>query len=228
MSGGASIPFAALGILTSTPWGQEHLPMWMQTVWAQNIFWLSAVVCAWIAGYRVWKPERDKVIELTETLTPKINAIFDPTKSPCRSVSEFRFNDGRNPINGMVYRIEVENIGAEIIHACEGFLTEIAFQDEDAELGVMNLFWSGMYPLALRIDLRPNVKRHLDLIVIYEDGRVSIISPGWPPNNRQDFLSRRGRYRFTVVIGGSESTLPPYKMYLDYTGDWQTSTMGLI
>lgn len=125
----------------------------------------------------------------------------------------------------MVYRIEVENIGAEMIHDCEGYLTEVAFEEEAVELGVFNLLWSGMYPMALRIDLRPNVKRHLDLIVVYDDGRVSIISPGWPPNNRQDFFSRRGSYRFTVVVGGAESTLPAYQIRLNYTGDWQTSTM---
>jgi hypothetical protein len=179
--------------------------------------------------YRTIKRREDKIAVLEDRLTPKLSAVYDQNKPPCHSVSEFRFSDGRAPINGMVYRIEVENIGAEMIHDCEGFLTEVAFEDEAAELGAMNLTWSGMYPLALRVDLRPNVKRHLDLIVIYEDGRVSIISPGWPPNNRQDFFSRRGHYRFTVVIGGAESTLPPYKVCLDHTdGDWQTSTMEPI
>jgi len=229
MSGGASVPFAALAVFATTPWGQSILPLWVQTAWAQNVFWAAAVVCAWIAAYRVWKPERNKVIELTEKLTPKMSAIFDRNKPPCRSVSEFRFGDGSSPKNGMVYRIEVENIGAEMIHDCEGYLTEVAFEDETAELGVMNLTWAGMYPAALKVDLRPNVKRHLDLVVIYEDGRISIVSPGWPPNNRQEFFSRRGHYRFTVVIGGAESTLPPYKVRLDYTsGDWQTSTMESI
>jgi len=159
-----------------------------------------------------------------QKLTPKMRAIFDPNKSPCRSVSEFRFRD-RTPKNGMVYRTEVENIGAETIHDCEGYLTEVYFETEAVELGAFNLLWSGMYPQALRVDLKPNVKRHLDLIVIYEDGQVIIISPGWPPNNQQNFFSRHGNYLFTVVISGENSTLPPHKLRLNYTGDWQTSTM---
>lgn len=204
------------------------LALWLSNETAKTAFIVTAFICLWVTAYRIWKPEREQVQKLSDRLTPKFTAVFDSTKPPCRSVSEFRFSDDRNPRNGMVYRIEVENIGAETINNCEGYLTEVAFEDDAVELGVMNLLWSGMYPQALRVDLRPNVRRHLDLIVIYDDACVSIISPGWPPNNRQDFFLRRGHYRFTVVIGEDRSTLPPYKLRLDYTGDWQTSTMEVI
>ena len=211
MSGTFSVPFAALAVFSEVRYGP--------------LIWGAMAYCALgVMGYLFYKRAQG----LQERLTPKISAIYDTSKPPCRSVSEFRFTDGRLPINGMVYRIEVENISAEMIHDCEGYLAEVAFEDETAELGVINLPWSGMYPQALRVDLRPNVKRQLDLIVVYEDGKVSIISPGSPPNNRQDFFSRCGRYRFTVVIGGAESTLPPYKIRLFYTGDWQSSTMEII
>ena len=66
----------------------------------------------------------------------------------------------------------------------------------------MNLLWSGKYPQEIKVDLKPNIQRHLDLIVIYENGRVSIVSDTWPPNNRQDFFNRKGHYLFTVVVGG--------------------------
>jgi len=159
---------------------------------------------------------------LAERLMPKLTAIFDPKKPPCRSESEFRFSDGRNPLNGMCYRIEVKNTGVEMINDCEGYLTEVAFEEEAAELGVFNLSWSGMYPQALRVNLRPNVPRHLDLINIFENGSINIVSPGWPPNNRENFFLRHGHYRFTIVIGEAKSTLPPYKLRLNNTGDWQT------
>ena len=190
--------------------------------------WTLAAICGGRAAFSVWEREHTERMKAVERLTPKLTAIYDPKKPPCQSVSEFRFSDGSSPTNGMVYRIEVENIGVEMINDCEGYLTEVAFENEAAELGVMNLLWAGIYPQALKVDLRPNVKRHLDLIIIYENGHVSIVSPGWPPNNRQNFFWRHGRYRFTVVIGGAGSTLPPYKIRLDYTGDWQTSTMEVM
>jgi hypothetical protein len=232
------IPIAVLGTLQLfrdeflSPEAAEKykLPMLLSGMswhWWIVILLVSVLFILMESAYRAIRQRENRIAMLEDRLTPKLTAVYDH-KPPCRAESEFKFSDGRNPANGMVYRIEVENIGAEMIKDCEGFLTEVAYENEVAELGVMNLWWSGMYPLALRVDLRPNVKRHLDLIVIYEDGCVSILSPGWPPNNRQDFFSRRGRYRFTVVIGGDKTTLPPYKLRLNYTGDWQGSAMEII
>lgn len=160
------------------------------------------------------------LIGLTEKPFPKISAIYDPLKSPpCRDVS--LFGDGRN---GMVYRIEVENFSHEDIVDCEGYLTEVAFDDEPAELGTMYLTWCAEPTPTTKIVLKKAVKRHLDLLVVYEDNQIRIISPTWPPFNRQNFFVRRGNYRFSIVIGGRDTTLPPYKIRLTVTGDWQDST----
>ena len=201
MSGPLSVPAAALGL-------------WVSNDAAKIAFILTAFICVWVTAYRLWKPA-------------KLSVIFDPKKSQCRSVSEFRYaSGGLPPKNGMVYRIQIKNIGGETMKGCEAQLSELAFKDEDAELGATNLTWCGEYPLQTKIDLRGGFTRELDVLIIYEDGTVSITSPGWPPNNKQNFFKREGQYCFAVVIGGEgTATLPPYRLRLNYTGDWQTSTM---
>ena len=119
----------------------------------------------------------------------------------------------------------MENFSEEDIIDCEGYLTEIAFDDESSELGSMYLTWSSEPTPTTKIVLKKGVRRHLDLLVIYEDSQIRIISPTWPPFNRQNFFDRHGNYRFSVVIGGRARTLPPYKLRLAFTGDWQSSTM---
>jgi hypothetical protein len=128
----------------------------------------------------------------------------------------------------MVYRIEVENIGEDKITNCEGYLTDVAFEDEPTELGTTNLTWSDMlHPYPIKIDLIKGVRRYLDILVIYQNDQVRVLSQSWPLN-RPDFFSRRGRYRFAIVMSGDKSaTLPPYKLRLNFTGDWQSSTMEI-
>ncbi len=57
MSGGASVPFAFLAVI-------------LDNKYAQIIFGSMAFVCAWFAAYRVWKGEREKVLELEAKLAP--------------------------------------------------------------------------------------------------------------------------------------------------------------
>jgi hypothetical protein len=136
MSGGASVPFAALAVLATTPWGQDALPLWAQTAWAQNVFWAAAVVCAWIAAYRVWKPERNRVIELTSEvagLTEKLTradlgVTFDPEhedggRFPGRSRSDF-----------VHLRAVVTNLSASrSLHQCFGVFNHIERVDKSED-----------------------------------------------------------------------------------------------
>lgn len=93
----------------------------------------------------------------------------------------------------------------------------------------MYLNWSGDWPPVTSVDLKPQFTRNLDLVAVHEDGGVVINSPGWPPIGKEGFFLRGGRYRFTIVIGGEGSaTLPPYRLNLDFAGDWQASTMEVI
>lgn len=187
------------------------LALWASSDVAKAAFTLTAILCVWVTAYRLWKPA-------------KLSAVFNPTIPPWRD--EVQFTDGRR---AMAYRLRIENIGAETIQNCEGQVVEVAFSDEAAELGVTSLTWCGEYPLRTRIDLRGHFVRELDILNIFEDGTVSITTPGWPPNNRHNFFARRGPYRFVIVIGGDgTATLPPRKLRLNYTGNWRTSTMKAL
>jgi hypothetical protein len=55
MSGGASIPFTALAVFVDNKW-------------AQLVFACCALTCAWFAAYRVWKPERQRVLGMSQFL----------------------------------------------------------------------------------------------------------------------------------------------------------------
>lgn len=196
--------------------------------WWALFFLIVSIFILLESAFRAIRLRQEKIAELT---TPTLTATFDPTKPPWRDKVEFRFYMSGQPArNGMVYRIQVTNIGGELIKNCEAQLVELAFENEPAELGVAHLTWSGDYPPVSKVDLKSKFMRDIDVIVIYEDGNVRVpMSGGWPPNNRQDFFARRGRYRFTIVIGGEGSaTLPPCKLCLNYTGDWETSTMEAI
>jgi hypothetical protein len=144
--------------------------------------WLLAAICGGQAAYSVWGRERqarseaeERVAEAEERLKPKLRAIYDPTKWPCYSVSTF--SDGTTSSDGMVFRLEVENLGEEQITDCEGYLTEIAFEGESAEMGVMNLTWADMPSPSIKVNLLRGVKRNLDILVIYQTGQVRILSP---------------------------------------------------
>jgi len=212
MSGGPSVPAAILAYYL------DPLP-------AKIALWATAAFCVIMSAYLVWRRERLTVIALEDKLTLKMKAAYDPSIPSCRSISTF--TDGVNSVDGMVYRVEVESLCEEIITDCEGYLTEVAFENEPVELGVMNLTWADMPSQTIQISLRKGVRRHLDVLVIYQNNQVRICSLGWPLN-RQGFFSRLGNYRLTVVIGGHDMTLPPYRLRLHFTGDWQTSTMEAI
>ena len=62
MSGGFSVPFTALAVFVDNKY-------------AQLIFGCLAFCAAWFAAYRIWKYEREKVIELEARLGPSRKQI---------------------------------------------------------------------------------------------------------------------------------------------------------
>jgi hypothetical protein len=172
--------------------------------------------------YLLAKEDKEKIAILEDRLKPRLKAVYDPTKPPCRSVSTF--SDGRQHMDGMCFRIEVENLKEETMSNCEGHLVEVRYEDDPIELGAMNLTWADMPQATVKINLVKNVKRHLDILTIYQNHSIRISSQGWPIN-RQNFFQRRGAYILSVVVSGGEMALDPYRLRLNYTGDWQTSTL---
>jgi hypothetical protein len=78
MSGGWSVPAAIAAFFVTN-----------ET--ARNWLWATAGVCAVLAAYLVWKPERKKVIGFRERLTPRIHVFLE---APHKGVQGFPLTDG--------------------------------------------------------------------------------------------------------------------------------------
>src|SRR5262249_32030462 len=137
MSGPLSVPLAIAGVAVPN--------------WPLKIFLLgTAGACFFFAAYWVWRNERLAKIEATQQvaqiaarLTPKISALYDSKIPSCRAEVEFRDASGQNPVKAICFRLEIRNTGADTVHDCEGHLTEVYYEGENAELAPINLTWTG-------------------------------------------------------------------------------------
>ena len=175
--------------------------------------------------YLLAMEDKQKIANLEARLKPLLKAVYDPTRPPCRSVSTFSY--GLQRMDGMCFRIEVENLKEETVFDCEGHLIEVRYEDDPVELGAINLTWADMPQAAVKVNLVKHVKRHLDILIIFKNDSVHVCSQGWPIN-RQNFFHRRGAYILSVVVSGGGMALDPYRLRLNYTGDWQTSTLDSL
>jgi hypothetical protein len=190
--------------------------------------WFFAAICGGYAAFSVWRRERLAKEALNARLTPKIAISYDPTKSQCRSISTFTDQFGRNPKDGMCFRLEISNIGPETIPGCEGHLTEISYEGEKPELAPMNLTWVASAPGISSVDIRSTIESYLDVAVIDADNRMRICSLGWP-NNKGNFFERQGNYIFKVAVSARNSaTTPPFYFRLVFNGNWKTSKIEMI
>jgi hypothetical protein len=88
MSGGVSVPFAALAAFTDDKW-------------AQIIFGVLAFTAVWFAAYRIWKVEHEKSLALSELMKPKLKFL--------------KLN--RDPKDSG-FEIEIQNTGGEHLNNC--------------------------------------------------------------------------------------------------------------
>jgi hypothetical protein len=167
-------------------------------------------------------------LHLTQRLTPKLRAIYDPNLPTCRSIS--RFSVGQHQFDGMCYWLRVENIGEYPIQNCEGHLTSVYYDGEQSSLGEMALIWAGTSPEPICVDIFSGIPRDLGIIYISDTNNVVVSTQGYVwPSNQRNFFVRTGRYYFEIrVVGRNTAQVPPYILELAFTGDWQTSTMRPI
>jgi hypothetical protein len=101
MSGGVSVPFTALTVF-------------LDNKWAQLIFCCLAFVAVWVAAYRIWKPERERVLVLEKQLEPKLK---------CGGLTVWN-NDGE-----LFARVKIENFSGINISDVKPYLEEIICDD---------------------------------------------------------------------------------------------------
>jgi hypothetical protein len=88
MSGGVSVPFAALAAL-------------LDDKWAKIIFGVLAFTAVWFAAYRIWKVEHEKSLAFSELTKPKLKFL--------------KLN--RDP-KDRGFEIEIQNAGGDHLNNC--------------------------------------------------------------------------------------------------------------
>jgi hypothetical protein len=73
MSGSASVPFAIAAVI-------------FQPQWQKVLLLGAAILCGWVAAFRVWRTERERADTLQERLRPIIDVFLDPNTKGVRFV----------------------------------------------------------------------------------------------------------------------------------------------
>jgi len=207
VSGTFSVPFYALAVFSEAKYG----PL----IWGTMAYGAMLV-----SSYLLWL----RVANLEKQRIQKISSPTYYAKPPCRSVETFIDQHG-SKTDAVCFRLEIKNIGEETVLDCEGHLIEVYFEGEFPELGPLNLTWALGAPYSIKKDIIKGVSAYLDVININQNNNLRACCGGWP-NNQQSFFKRHGNYIFKIVLSARNSTpLSPYSFRVDFTGDWQTSTM---
>jgi hypothetical protein len=206
MSGAPSVPAAILAV-------------YVENTTAKIVLGITAVICFVLSGFLVWRIERQKVVDLERKLTPSITVRYDPRIPQCKATP--LFEGGRRAV---CFRLEIENLGAEIINDCTGTLVEVRRKGDQQELGAMPLTWAGTEIAEVSVSLINGIKRHLDVVRVWQDNAVNVATPKnvWPLD-RQDMFGKPGDYIFTVVVSGDGSVPVRYSMELTHTDNWETA-----
>jgi hypothetical protein len=106
MSGGASVPFTALAI-------------YLDNKWAQVIFLVCALTCAWFAAYRVWKPERERADELEKKLIPEESDIDIALRDGWAYESGLVDAEGRSLPPARTFVVRISNRGGKFLEKCQ-------------------------------------------------------------------------------------------------------------
>jgi hypothetical protein len=132
---------------------------------------------------------------------------------------------GRNPIDAMCFRLEINNTGEDTVLDCEALLTEVYYEGETSELGPVNLTWAGSSPGITKVNVRKGIPAYLDVATIDANNNVKACSLAWP-NNRMDFFKRQGTYVLKVILTATNCvTCGPFPFRLNFDGNWRTSTL---
>lgn len=209
MSGGASVPFAIAALVLEG--------------WQSILTGVLACICAFTGAYLVWRPERQKVVELTERLRRKIRCNFDPQSAAC--IAPTTFTNGV-PVRYFRLRVECDAVG--YVSSCMGRLLAIKhngttiFDSEPMRL----TFAPATSVDTLAKDLRDQVPEYLDVLFTCANGIVPTTYNFMVPTSVdfQQLLSALGVYTFVIVITSPDTRSAKFELDLDWRGNWQSAT----
>ncbi len=218
MSAGPSVPAAALALYISNPWAQVAL-------------WATAALCLVLTAYRMWRREREKVIELTDRTAPKFNVSFNQewggmVEAKDKATVFHSMSAQGTAITRDIetrtryFRIWVDATTEAVVHGCIAYIVALEKKRENEEVFI---HIPVPQPLPLNgeaFDVMPKIRRAVDFLRSGEDGSFGP-SPGvyWP-HVFDGALSEHATYRFTFAVHGGGVTAPQIRVEVRWQGQW--------
>ncbi len=198
MSGPASVPLTILAIYLEGPWVKAGLI-------------ILAFICAWIAAYRVWAAERERVRVLEDRLSPKIDVYLD--RDGVRTV-ETRIGlppsepQRRGPDSKWVQIIVMPATDAQLVD-CEVRLLRAERINDDRTATVIltePVFctWSNMPAGTTRMTIPSNVPQASNIFSA-NDGSTELYMQTSPIKCEfRDQIQRPGTYRLKIGVSAQD------------------------
>jgi hypothetical protein len=212
MSGGASVPFTALAVF-------------LDNKWAQVLFAFCALTGAGFASYRLWRPERERVIELEEQLRPKLAVSFHPeaeglVQTPVMVPQQA---PGSHTGRASYIRIRVEASSETTVTACSAFWVGLEKKSvSDAAFVQISLPHS--IKLIEPFDAPPGVRRTVDFLIALEgQNKLTPNGDGWPLSLSDAFDDIETTYRCVLAVNGNGIT-SRIKVDVFWRGQWDQIT----
>lgn len=168
---------------------------------AKLLLGLTAIACLVFTGYWIWKTEREKVIELQERLSPKLQLTFDKSIPGCMEVG------GMPPKRVLTVRLLPTTVSR--VENCRGQLCRIS-ESVDGEhwsltnyVDALDLRWTHRKSDTEWTPMRivKDVQQTLDVFAIGEKENVLYPSTLSYPRPLPDFTSGKW-FKFDVKISG--------------------------
>lgn len=252
MSGGFSVPFAALAVFASSKYGQ--------VIW--SILAFSAFM---IMVYRVWAREATKVSELSVKLSPKIKLSFNSSWADCvisdakvrrpirgwpvvastapsigigfaghipiGSDSSTLYEPSTVILRGTYYRLRAEtlNVIGPIEH-CEANLISVIFNEEE-QLSGAKIFIT--FCPAEEMDARdkrmlPGIIYNIDFLLIDDNDHIHIPSKNFLiasslEDKIRNMFDKHGDYILTIEVASAMAPIEKQRILLKGSGDRDTA-----
>lgn len=218
MSGGPSVPAAMLALYVDAPWAKIAL-------------WVTAFICLVLSAYFVWRPERRKVIKLTDKTTPKIKLTFDPLDIGCvRPDVTITFSTGSEiaHVKAIYYRAKVEATTKKHVHNCRGRVVSITKNGKIVVAGesLIVTFAPAENPDSTDKSVYEEVSEYLDFLAILENNTISITTKNFvrPSTLRwEEIFQEPANYVFELAVTSPDTVTASSRVCLDWTGDWRTA-----
>jgi hypothetical protein len=221
MSGGASVPFAVLAA-------------YLDNASAKTLFVLAAATCSGFAAYRVWKPEREKVIELEERLAPKLSLSFEQRPPWISRIEDSNIptpENSQNTAPSIWFSVRVVNHRPGVtVKGCRAALTAIEVLRDGRWAPTrfsssLPLRWAESLDGHQRIDLPHEEIRLANVLSV--DPTWNRIQVKWDQNWKvnERIFDEPGQYRLTIVASSVEGVSASIQLIVTWTGRWDDTTV---